>query len=208
MSGETVGRAYGARADEYVSLFGSVEQLHPADREFIDLWSRQISGPVVDAGCGPGHWTAFLADRGLDVEGVDLTPEFVTSAQERFPQLPFRVGSLDDLGVEDGALGAILSWYSIIHTTPEHVPAQLAEFARCVRPGGSLLLGFFTGEPRTPFDHAVVRAYFWSVDAMREELATAGFEIVDIRSRAPEPGRRPPTAVIATRVPTSARHLT
>src|ERR1700710_73544 len=51
MSGETVGRAYGARSDEYISLFGAVDQLHPADRDVIDGWSRHISGPVVDAGC-------------------------------------------------------------------------------------------------------------------------------------------------------------
>jgi hypothetical protein len=29
---------------------------------------------------------------------------------------------------------AVLSWYSIIHTPPQDVPAVLNEFARCIRP--------------------------------------------------------------------------
>ncbi|MFC7660271.1 methyltransferase domain-containing protein [Pseudonocardia benzenivorans] len=29
---------------------------------------------MLDVGCGPGTITAYLAERGLDVSGVDLSP--------------------------------------------------------------------------------------------------------------------------------------
>lgn len=54
-------------------------------------------------GCGPGHWTAFLHERDLAVEGVDLVAEFIAGAKQRFPDIPFRIGDLDDLQVRDGA---------------------------------------------------------------------------------------------------------
>ena len=170
----------------------------PQDREILASWAQEITGPVIDAGCGPGHWTAFLHERGIAVEGVDLVPEFIAGARQRFPHIAFRVGDLDEFGIEDGALGAILSWYSVIHTAPADVPAQLAEFARCIRPGGSLLIGFFDGETLAPFDHAVVTAYYWPVDAMQHELRRAGFEVVQTHTRT-DPGRRPYAAVVGRR---------
>jgi SAM-dependent methyltransferase len=196
---DDVRRAYGGRADEYVALLGAVDKVLPEDRALLASWSADIDGPVIDAGCGPGHWTAFLHERGLDVEGVDLVPEFVAGARQRFPDVPFRIGELDDLPAGDGALGAVLSWYSMIHTAPEHVPAHLTEFARCIRPGGSLLLGFCEGQAVAPFDHAVVTAYYWPVDAMRQKLTEAGFRVIETQTRA-DPGKRPHAAIVAQRV--------
>src|ERR1700712_3315408 len=98
MPSDHVRRAYSARADEYVTVLGSVAEMPPEDRELLASWSLDITGPVIDAGCGPGHWTAFLHERGAAVEGVDLVPEFIANAKQRFPHLPFRVGDLDDLG--------------------------------------------------------------------------------------------------------------
>ncbi len=179
-------------------LLGSVAEMPPEDRQLLASWSHDITGPVIDAGCGPGHWTAFLHERALAVEGVDLVPEFIAGAKQRFPDVSFRIGVLDDLQVRDGALGAILAWYSVIHTVPEHVSAHLAEFARCIRPGGSLLIAFFDGEEVAPFDHAVVTAYYWPVDSMRRELAGAGFDVIETHTRT-DPGRRPHAALVAKR---------
>src|SRR5688572_29696292 len=37
---------------------------------------------VLDVGCGPGRHSLALARRGLDVVGVDLSPDFVAHARE------------------------------------------------------------------------------------------------------------------------------
>lgn len=196
---DRVRRAYAARADEYVEKIGSVAEMPSPDRELIESWSRGIAGPALDAGCGPGHWTAFLHDRGVSVEGVDLVPEFIAGARRRFPHVSYRVADLDDLPVPDGSLAALLSWYSVIHTPPEQVGRHLAEFARGLGAGGSLLIGFFEGPAVAAFDHAVVTAYFWPVEAMERELAAAGFEVIETHTRT-DPGRRPHAAVLARRL--------
>ncbi|MGS0684974.1 class I SAM-dependent methyltransferase [Nakamurella sp. GG22] len=104
--------AYAARADEYAALFGSVDALHPDDREFVLQWADSVAGPLVDAGCGPGQWTALLNDVGIDAIGIDPTTSFVEMAHRNFPNATFRTGAFDDLGVKDGSLGGVLTWFS------------------------------------------------------------------------------------------------
>ncbi|TCJ00892.1 class I SAM-dependent methyltransferase [Aeromicrobium sp. IC_218] len=169
-----------------------------ADRSLVLRWARERSGPVVDAGCGPGHWTDLLRREGLDVEGVDPTPEMLALARDRFPACRFRPGRLEDLGVPDASLDGVLAWFSVIHTAPEDVPAALAAVARALRPGGSVLLGFFTGTVVEPFDHAVTTAHRWPVDALADRLRDAGLVVRETHART-DPGVRPQGAVVADR---------
>lgn len=190
--------AYAARADEYVGLLGSVAAMPVEDERRISTWAASVEGRILDAGCGPGHWTNHLRDLGHAVEGIDLVDAFVSSARRRFPGLVFRQGDLRALPVEDAALGGILAWYSLIHADPADMPAILSEFARALRPGGSLLVGFFDGGAIEPFPHKVVTAYRWSVPEMRCALADAGFDATDVERRA-DPGARPHAAITARR---------
>ncbi len=161
MTDSDVQSAYSARADEYVSVLGSIEAMHEPDRQLIFRWASQLSGRIVDAGCGPGHWTDFLSKLGSDVEGVDLVPAFIDQAQARFPNVPFRVAPFDGLDLPAGRVAGILAWYSVIHLDPGRVPVVLEEFAHSLEPDGSLLLGFFEGARLEQFPHAVTAAYFW-----------------------------------------------
>jgi ubiquinone/menaquinone biosynthesis C-methylase UbiE len=199
VSVEDVREAYGRRAEEYAELFCPPEAMHELDRKLVSRWAGDVAGRMIDAGCGPGQWTDFLRNRGCDVEGVDLVPRFVELARSRFPGSSFRVGALDELGVPDRSVAGILSWYSIIHTDPEDVPAVLGEFARCLCNEGSLLLGMFEGTQVEPFPHAVTTAYFWPIDEMSQRLADAGFEVESTASRV-DPGKRPYAAIVARRV--------
>lgn len=72
-----VRRAYAGRAAEYTRLLGDIAHMDELDRDRISGWALQIDGPVIDAGCGPGHWTDFLHQRGVDICGVDFVPEFI-----------------------------------------------------------------------------------------------------------------------------------
>ncbi|GAA1792044.1 class I SAM-dependent methyltransferase [Agromyces lapidis] len=198
MAVEDVRERYRSRAAEYTELLGSVDDMAAQDRALISEWAATIDGPAIDAGCGPGHWTKFIADHGVAVEGVDMVPEFVEVATERFPDVTFRLGRLESLPVDVGGLGGVLAWYSVIHTDPADVPAILAEFARAIRPAGTLLLGFFEGPRLEPFDHAVVTAYFWPAPEMRSALDAAGFDVVETHTRT-DPGHRPYGAILARR---------
>ncbi len=194
--GGLVRSAYGKRAEEYAEVLGSLEAVAAEDQSLVTRWAQTLSGPVIDAGCGPGHWTKLLHDCGVDVHGIDLVPEFITAAGRRFPGVSFGLGDLAALPVQDAGLGGVLSWYSIIHAQPEVVPAVAAELHRVLRPGGSLLLGFFRGEVVAPFDHAVTAAYCWPAEAMGAILIEAGFSVRETHARE-DAGARPHAAIWA-----------
>lgn len=201
--------AYGARAQEYADLLGTIEAMAPEDRRRIESWAAIVDGPLLDAGCGPGHWTAHLAALGHDVRGMDPAREFVKIARRRHPGIEYDIGSFADLA--DGsagpghasagpasAWGGILAWYSLIHLAPKEVPEALVQLRGALRPGGSLLLGFFDGPRQESFEHAVAPAQFWPVEEMAQLLEGAGFDVVDLERRE-DTSARPHAAIIATR---------
>ena len=196
---ERVTAAYSARADEYAALLGSMGAVHPDDRALVDAWAAGQSGALVDAGCGPGHWTAHLARQGHRVSGIDAAPEFVEHARRTHgASVDFRVGSLDALPLADGSVDGVLAWYSVIHHEPSRIGGPLAEFRRVLTPGGGLLLGFFEGAAVEAFAHAVVTAYRWPVASLAALLDEAGFDVVDVHTRT-GPGHRPHGAISAVR---------
>ena len=185
-----VAAAYDARAAEYIDLLGSVEQMAETDRATILAWRDGVDGPILDAGCGPGHWSELLCDEGRrEVVAVDGSRGFVTAARSRFPQPRFLLGDLAALPLASGSADGVLAWFSIIHTPPAELEAPLRELARALAPGGALLLGFFDGEPGTAFDHAVTTAYYWSADALAELLTPLGLRVEASASRQ-DPGVR------------------
>jgi SAM-dependent methyltransferase len=194
---EEVRDAYGALADQYIALLGAIEHVHPDDEAFLRRHLGGLTGPVLDLGCGPGHLTAHLASLGVDVRGIDLTPEFVDHARATHPGVRFDLGSLTDLDVPDGTVAGLLAWYSMIHLTPAALDDALAGLRRVLAPGGVLVLGLVEGDDVEPFDHKVVTAYRWPAAEASRRLARAGFVEIDRLQRPADGTQRPQLAIAA-----------
>ena len=80
MPNEVSRAAYSDRATEYIDLLGSMSSVHPSDLQIVSAWASNVEGDLIDAGCGPGHWTNFLNQRGVSARGVDQVPEFIAHA--------------------------------------------------------------------------------------------------------------------------------
>lgn len=102
---EQVQDDYNRRAIEYIEALGSVEQMATPDRELISEWRDSCSGPLLDAGCGPGHWTELLSQDGRDVLGVDLSEEFIGHARAAYPDVSFERGDFRRLPLQSHSLG-------------------------------------------------------------------------------------------------------
>ncbi|MDL9937685.1 class I SAM-dependent methyltransferase [Gordonia sp. ABSL1-1] len=195
---DPVSRSYSAWSEKYIDVCGSISQTHPSDRALVRTWAGSQTGTVLDAGSGPGQWTNFLAQHGVDVRGIDLVPEFVDHATTTYPGLTFDVGSFEQIDVATGSLGGVLTWYTTIHHRPEDLPAVFDEFARVTRPGGGLLVGFFEWPDLEPFGHLVTQAYRWPVGQMGELIEAAGFDVVETHTRTGK-DVRPHGAIVARR---------
>ena len=194
MSVAGIQESYDLLSARYVELLGSVEQMHELDRRRIREWALAPSlrpedalpgagRRFLDLGCGPGHWTDYLHRAGVDITGMDLSPEFIASARRSFPEVEYRLGDAYALEAEDDSLVGVLAWFSLIHTPPEDLPRIAAEIARVLAHGGRLLLGWFTGDEVAPFEHAVVRAWFWPQRELSAILDDAGFDVLDVEER-------------------------
>jgi SAM-dependent methyltransferase len=193
--------SYSDRAIEYTERFGSMSSVHPSDLQLVTTWAEQIDGSLLDAGCGPGHWTGYLARRGRFVRGVDQVAGFIDHARTTYPEALFEVGSIDALTDASDSVDGILAWYSLIHHEPDSIHRPLTEFARVLRPGGGLLLGFFIGSTVEAFDHAIVTAYRWSVESLTAELHAAGFEVIEAHTRTGFRSKPRPHGAIIARLP-------
>jgi SAM-dependent methyltransferase len=96
---------------------------------------------VLDLPCGWGRLHPHLRARGLEVVGGDLSPMNLARHQAEHPtplvRLDFRALPFQDARV-DGVFCAYTSW-GYFATDRENL-RQLGEFARVLRPGGTLLL--------------------------------------------------------------------
>jgi SAM-dependent methyltransferase len=192
--------SYDRVAEEYVArIFGELEH-KPLDRQLLDRFAEEARaiGPACDVGCGPGHVTRYLHDRGASVTGVDLSPAMIEAARRLSPGIEFAQADMRSLGFEDESLGGIAAFYSIIHIPRADVVAVLAEMRRVLRPGGLLLLAFHIGDNIVHLDEwwgrrVSVDFHFFRPEEMKGFLKEAGFRVVEVVEREPYPGVEHPS---------------
>ena len=145
---QRVRSSYDAVATGYADHLVDELLAQPFERWLLDrIAAHADGGPVVEAGCGPGHVTAYLAEAGADATGIDLSPGMVEEARRRFPDGDYQVGDLRRLMRPTHGAGwtAVLAWYSLIHLAASELPDALAALARPLLPGGWLVVGLHAG---------------------------------------------------------------
>jgi SAM-dependent methyltransferase len=108
---------------------------HPTMRLLLDPLPASV---VLDAACGTGRYSAYLAGRGHRVIGVDRSPAMLAKARDKLPESEFREGDLEALPVESGSVDAAVCALALVHL-PE-IGRAIAELARVVRPGGRVII--------------------------------------------------------------------
>lgn len=187
---------YSMRAKEYAKALGDMRATQEPDRDLITEWCGSFSGKILDLGCGPGHWTHYIAAQGKTVLGVDPTPLFIELASAKYPHDNFEVGTIADTC--SGDYQGILAWYSLIHCSPDDLKKELKLIHWALPKKGSLLIGYFRGEALEPFDHAVTQAWYWPDSFITNLLTETEFSTLKQEHRV-DPGTRAHGAVIATK---------
>lgn len=188
--------SYDVVAADYAKQFAAELDGKPFDRELLEAFAREVTGPVLDVGCGPAaHVTRYLADRGVAIGGVDLSPGVIELAVATHPDLHFEVADLRALPADDATLGGIVAFYSVIHLPREQLPSAFAEFHRALRPGGTLLIAMHggTGEVTADnwFDRDVsFRATLVELPELVQLLEAANFAVTP-HERPPYPFEHP-----------------
>jgi SAM-dependent methyltransferase len=97
--------------------------------------------PVVDLGCGYGRHLRELVQWGHRAVGVDRSALLLAEARREAPRATLLLGDLRALPFHAGSMAAAFCFYSSMFLgTEEDAALALAEAARVLRPGGSLVL--------------------------------------------------------------------
>lgn len=105
---------------------------------------------ILDAPCGAGRHSAPMAQQGLRVTGLDLSPYLLKQARRREPWLQWRKdrvpkwvrGTLQCLPFHDGAfdfVACLFSSFGYMDTEEENLNV-LKEYQRVLKPGGKALI--------------------------------------------------------------------
>jgi len=145
---DDVRNSYDRVADNYVEMNLGDLRSHPWLRAAMDGFAACVRGlgPVLDVGCGPGHVTVYLAELGLDVSGVDLSPRMIEHARRLHPDQRFAVASATGLNLECSSLGGILGWWSLFNLPRTVLPSVLESFGQALVPGGHIIIATHMGD--------------------------------------------------------------
>jgi ubiquinone/menaquinone biosynthesis C-methylase UbiE len=121
--------------------YALVNRWDPAHLRRIDkLLPLKAGDRVLEVGCGQGHLTTRLAERGVDVVGIDANPNAPeVSGSDRVLHM-----MAEDLSFENGEFDAVVSVHAIEHIPP--LDEALAEMARVLKPGGRAVF-IYPAEP-------------------------------------------------------------
>ena len=118
-------------------------------KEFVELVRRgEITGSVLDIGCGTGEHALFFAGEGYDVWGIDSAPLAIQKAQkkadERGLQVHFLVLNTQDLSLLDRKFDTITD-SGLFHTlSDDDRPVFIDNLAAILSPAGKYFMLCFS----------------------------------------------------------------
>ena len=139
------------------------------DRPFYRDLIERSGRPALDVGCGTGRLVLDYLRAGIDIDGVDNSPEMLAICREKAaavglaPRLYRQEMQRLDLPRRYRTIIVPSSSFQLV-LEPVDAAAALARFAAHLEPGGTLVMPFIAlGRPGTPLEET------WVAEAVRPE---------------------------------------
>jgi ubiquinone/menaquinone biosynthesis C-methylase UbiE len=98
---------------------------------------------ILDAGCGTGHYSIKLAERGCDVTGIDISSNMLNIARKKSGDLNLPVtfinASAAALPFENNLFDAVISVVAVEFM--DDIEKSIEEMLRVTKPGGRIVIG-------------------------------------------------------------------
>ncbi len=116
----------------------------PESAYLAERWQGLGYKSFLDLGCGLGRHSVYMAQKGFDVNAVDLSDYGVNHLREWAQKVGLTiktaVSNMLTLPFEDNSFDCIMAFNVIYHTDTNGFIAVLEEIKRVLKPGGELFL--------------------------------------------------------------------
>lgn len=152
----------------------------------VQRFARLLPGSavVLDVGCGPGRDLQRFKHFGLQVQGVDLNPDFVAVANEIAPT---RLGDMRELELEytSECFDGVWACDSLSHLARDDAAVAAYELQRVLKPTGVGFISLPTenNAPRQT-EFGLTFLTLWSKEQVQDLLTIAGFTVVSLNENA------------------------
>ncbi len=128
----------------YQTPFGKkVDQI---EKKIISGFLQYIpKKPMLDVGCGTGHWTQFFIEQGFDkITGIDASEEMLNIAKSKNIDANFLLSDAENLPFKDESY-PVIAFITMLEFV-ENQDNVIKEMYRLLVPGGWLILGCLNAE--------------------------------------------------------------
>lgn len=189
---EKTRKSFNLAAEKYYESFKDEMRQKEYDRVLLDRFAGNFNSKsiICDLGCGPGHITKYLFDKGLDVFGVDISEKCIEIARRENPEMRFQVMDMARLDIANESIDGIISFYSIIHTPKQFMNRLFCEFNRVLKKHGKILIVVKKGDTEGYVDELegfTTHLYFthFKEEEIRSYLIANGFKVIFQEARQP-----------------------
>ncbi len=163
-------------------LYDSENTAFEPDGPFYLEVARQVGGPVLELGCGTGRLTIPLAQAGLEITGLDVTPGMLARARQQAGELPIQWVEADARAFHLGRrFGVVLATGGLFQHLlgREDQEALLARVREHLAPEGRFVFSTFFPSPEMLENVPEEKPWFTYTDLRGREVRVSGTELYD-----------------------------
>lgn len=177
--------AHNAIAQKYYELYKDDK----TDLIYFDNFLEMCKNKILDLGCGMGHYSNYMYNKGFEVTGIDFSEEMIKIAQNNNSDINFLVSDICDLNVlQSQKYNGIVIAYVLQHLSKNEVNELFNNLKNYLEKDAMLLLFLREGESVLEEEEPIDTRFKYIINEYTEDeikllLNNNGWETIKIEKK-------------------------
>ena len=143
------------------------KHIQEAIQNVVDIFKKYNVKTILDLACGSGMHAAYLAERGFEIYGIDISEEAIKIAESLLEEKQLHanliVGSIyRKLPYDDNFFDAVVCFRALYHERIEVIRGTIGEIKRILKPNGLVFVTarkIMDKRKKLPYKYIAPRTY-------------------------------------------------